>query len=141
MIVSKTFSEFGPTAVKGILGNWQVCLAEWVSPPSKAKDVTGGKYFGMLLPISSFVAIGFEHSVADMFWLSAGVPSQAGVDIKTTLLKNVLPCTLENIIPGALLIGGGFSWQLIWKARGGTAGTQFLFSSPWGSMARTATCH
>jgi formate/nitrite transporter len=108
MVVSKTSGEFGPTLAKGILCNWLVCLAVFCA--AQAKDIAG-KYIGMILPISAFVAIGFEHSVANMFLLPAGMLSKADVDIKTILLKNLLPVTLGNTLAGALLVGAGFSWQ------------------------------
>jgi formate/nitrite transporter len=111
-LVMKTSSSFGPTIVKAILCNWLVCLAIYLS--SQAKDMTG-KYVGIFLPIATFVAIGFEHSVANFFLLTAGMLSGSaivgGISVKTALLSNLIPVTIGNIISGSLLVGAMFSFM------------------------------
>lgn len=101
-LTKKTSMAFGPCFVKAFLCNWLVCLAVYMS--FQARDMTG-KYVSILLPISTFVAIGFEHSVANMFLLPAGLLCSTGGSIKTILLKNMLPVTLGNIISGSLMVG------------------------------------
>jgi len=55
---------------RAILCNWLVCLAVWLAMASK--DVVG-KLFGIFFPIMAFVASGFEHSVANMFFIPMGI--------------------------------------------------------------------
>jgi formate/nitrite transporter len=107
-LASKTYMAFGPLIVKAMLCNWLVCLAIYLS--FQAKDMTG-KYISILLPISTFVAIGFEHSVANMFLLPAGLLCSTGIGVKTALLKNLLPVTLGNAISGSLMVGVMFSFM------------------------------
>ena len=108
MAVAKSSMEFGPTVVRAIFCNWLVCLAIFCA--SQARDMMG-KYIGVFLPISAFVIIGFEHSIANMFLIPAGLLAGAPVTVMKTISKNFVPVTIGNIIAGALLIGGGFSWQ------------------------------
>ena len=81
----------------GVLCNALVCLAVWLS--FAAHDVAG-KILAIILPISAFVALGLEHSVANMFLLpfglAAGAPGGA-VDV----VRNLGWVTLGNIIGGA----------------------------------------
>jgi len=107
--------------VLGILCNFLVCTAVMIT--TCAKDVAG-KVFGAFIPITMFVICGFEHCVANMYYIPAGLfalinPSyaQAAIDagVNTSaltiggfLLNNLLPVTIGNIIGGvlyALLIG------------------------------------
>ena len=59
-----------PAFFRAILCNWLVCLAVWLALASK--DVIG-KIFGIFFPIMAFVAMGFEHSVANMFFIPMGL--------------------------------------------------------------------
>jgi formate/nitrite transporter len=81
--VAKAKVELGWWAalLRGILCNWLVCLAVWLALASK--DVVG-KIFGIFFPIMAFVAMGFEHSVANMFFIPMGLMvkgNQAIVDL------------------------------------------------------------
>ena len=60
---------------------------------------------GIWFPISTFVAIGFEHSVANMFLLPLGLLAAAPLALKDVLLLNLLPVTLGNVLAGVLAIG------------------------------------
>jgi formate/nitrite transporter len=106
-LVAKTSMAFGPLIVKAMLCNWLVCLALYLS--MQAKDMMG-KYISILLPISTFVSIGFEHSVANMFLLPAGLLCSTGISVKTALFRNLLPVTLGNALAGSLLVGVMFSF-------------------------------
>ncbi|KAL7571608.1 hypothetical protein ACA910_011149 [Epithemia clementina (nom. ined.)] len=110
-LINKTSIAFGPIVVRAMLCNWLVCLAVYLS--MQAKDLTG-KYFGILLPISTFVAIGFEHSVANMFLLPAGLLCQGpggSVSIMDAITKNLLPVAIGNAISGSLMVGALFSYM------------------------------
>jgi formate/nitrite transporter len=82
---------------RAILCNALVCLAVWLT--FAAQDATG-KILAILWPITAFVALGFEHSVANMFLLPLGVA--AGADVSALqIAKNLAIVTLGNIIGGA----------------------------------------
>ncbi len=116
--VSKCSMTFSDALIKGILCNFLVCIAVWIS--FAAKDVAG-KVIGLFFPIMIFVLSGFEHSVANMYYISAGlfansVPAyakaaaEAGID--TAALSwgnffgaNLLPVTIGNLIGGAVCVG------------------------------------
>ena len=61
--------------IRGVLCNWFVCLAVWIA--FGAQD-TAGKFVAALLPISAFVAMGFEHCVANMFFIPLGMMLNGG---------------------------------------------------------------
>ncbi|MBC7583963.1 MAG: formate/nitrite transporter family protein [Tardiphaga sp.] len=110
---------------KGILCNLLVCLGVWLA--YAGRSVTD-KMIGMWLPVSCFVAAGFEHCVANMFFLpmawvlvqTGHVPG--GVDVSTvTLLNiahNILPATLGNIVGGGGFVGFVY-WVIYRKSLGG----------------------
>lgn len=88
--------------VKGILCNWMVTLGVVMGLTSQS---TGGKVLAMWLPILTFFAQGFEHSVVNMFVIPAGMLVGANVSSGDWWLWNQLPVTLGNIIGGALFTG------------------------------------
>ncbi len=67
---SKVYSNWGVIFLKSIPANFLVCAAIFIS--IAAEDVPG-KIIGMYLPISTFAAIGFEHSVANMFFIHTAI--------------------------------------------------------------------
>jgi formate transporter len=94
--------------LRGIGCNWLVCLAVWMS--IGAQDI-GGKILAIFFPVMAFVAMGFDHLVANMFFLPAAI--FAGVDGITwgDALANWLFAGLGNIVGGALFVGGAY-WYL-----------------------------
>jgi formate transporter len=118
---TKTSYGFGQALALGILCNFLVCLAVWMA---SAGRTTTDKILAIIPPISAFVASGFEHSIANMYYIPIGlfVKGFAGTSFfeliqKTPadfphltwsnfLLGNLLPVTLGNIIGGAILVGG-----------------------------------
>lgn len=99
---TKTGLSFGTALIRGIGCNWLVCLAIWLA--GSAKD-TIGKIFGCWFPIMVFVLSGFEHNVANMFFIPTAmlVPgSEIGL---ADFLGNLIPVTLGNIIGGAVFVG------------------------------------
>jgi formate/nitrite transporter len=86
-----------PWLVKGALCNALVCLAVWLS--FSARDTTG-KILAILWPISTFVLLGLEHSIANMFFFPLAM--LAGADIPVALaLNNLVWVTLGNLLGGA----------------------------------------
>ena len=86
--------------ILGILCNFLVCLAVFLA--SNAKTITE-KILVIFLPIFTFVALSFEHSVANMSYLSFGYLLDNSIKIGDILLKNLIPVTIGNIIGGSLL--------------------------------------
>lgn len=103
--VAKTSLPFGQAFVRGLLCNWLVCMAVYLA--SFAKDVAG-KMVSIWFIISSFVALGLEHSVANMFIIPLGIFSGAPVTWKAFVMKNLLPVTLGNIAGGAIMVAAVF---------------------------------
>ena len=115
--VSMSFTE---ALARGVLCNWLVCLAVWIATGAQSAS---GKILGIFFPIMLFVASGFEHSIANMYYIPAGIlaahdpkiaalpafPSQAlatgNLSWGGFLAKNLLPVTLGNIIGGVLFVG------------------------------------
>jgi len=101
---------------RGILCNILVCLAVWLC---FAGRTVVDKVLAILFPITAFVAMGFEHSVANMYFISAGLLAKQqpelvqlvgnmNLDSLTTssfLFNNLLPVTLGNIIGGSVFVG------------------------------------
>ena len=107
-LATKTSYGLGPVFVKAMFCNWLVCLAVYLS--MQAKDM-GGKYLSIWLPVSTFVSIGFEHSVANMFLLPAGLLSTHDITLETALLHNLIPVTIGNAVSGSLFVGAAMSYM------------------------------
>jgi formate/nitrite transporter len=93
--------------LRGVGCNWLVCLAVWLA--LSAEDIAG-KILAIWFPIMAFVALGFEHSVANMFFIPLGMFNGANVNIGQFLWNNLLPATIGNIIGGAGLVGAVYWW-------------------------------
>ena len=105
----------------GILCNMLVCGAVWMS--YGAKDLTG-KLLACFFPIWLFITSGFEHSVANMYYIPAGIWAKAdpvyaaasglgaealaGLNWGTFITNNLVPVSLGNIIGGGLIFGGAY---------------------------------
>jgi len=107
-VSKKVAGTLGQKFVKAILCNWLVCMAVYLC--TQAKDMTG-KMVGIWFPISMFVGIGFEHSVANMFLLPAGLLSGSPLTYMQTFWGNLLPVTLGNFVAGFGIIAAGFRFQ------------------------------
>ncbi|MCD8265414.1 MAG: formate/nitrite transporter family protein [Tannerellaceae bacterium] len=105
---AKVYQDFWTVLVKGIGANWLVCLAMWMG--YIAKDVIG-KWVGISIPVALFVTLGYEHSIANMFFIPAAIYSGATVTWPEFLVNNLLPATIGNLIGGACLVGGVY-WYL-----------------------------
>jgi formate/nitrite transporter FocA (FNT family) len=93
--------------IKGILCNWMVTLGAVLAMVSRS---TVGKILAMWLPIFTFFAQGFEHSIVNMYVIPTGKLFGAPISIGQWLLWNQLPVTLGNIFAGALLTGLALYW-------------------------------
>lgn len=94
---------------RGIMCNILVCLGVWAC--AAAKDVVG-KAFVAFWPILCFVVCGYEHSVANCYYIMAGFMTSAEYGIEASnltvynfLVTNLVPVTLGNIVGGAIFVG------------------------------------
>ena len=121
---------WGAAFLRAICCNWLVCLAVWMA--FAAKDIVG-KIFGIFFPIMAFVSSGFEHSVANMFFIPMGItiaqnaPAAVAEKMAMTpeavtamfnyghlMTANLIPVTLGNIVGGAFFVGT-FYWFIYLK--------------------------
>lgn len=108
---AKTAMPFGEAFFKGILGNLLVCLAVWIA---LAGHTVTDKVLAIVFPVSAFIAAGFEHSVANMYFiplgtfLKSGAAAAAGVNTGALdwsgFFGNLLPVTLGNIVGGSVMV-------------------------------------
>ena len=113
---SKVNLAFIPAFARGILCNSLVCMAVWMC--FACHSVTD-KILTILFPITGFVAMGFEHSVANMYFIPAGILAQMNPEIMQVVgssvdlshlnisgfIDNMLPVTLGNIAGGSVFVG------------------------------------
>lgn len=118
----KTGLHFLPAFYLGIMCNWLVCLAVWMA--TGAKDIVG-KIMAIFFPIWLFITSGFEHSVANMYYIPAGILAKANpawvaeaakygvtpeklahLNWNTFFINNLIPVTLGNIVGGGILVAG-----------------------------------
>lgn len=117
---AKVTMSFFSAFVLGVLCNILVCLAVWLC--FAGRSVTD-KVLAIIFPISAFVAMGFEHSVANMYFIPSGILAlqysevvmalapgreleiMSSLNIQNFLLNNLLPVTLGNILGGSFFVG------------------------------------
>ena len=91
--------------LRGILGSWMTSTAIYIA--NGCSDLPG-KMTSVWFLISAFTAMGFDHSVANMFFIPLGIFRGANVTWVQMLTKNLIPVSLGNIIGGALCVMGPF---------------------------------
>ncbi|MDQ0272069.1 formate/nitrite transporter family protein [Cytobacillus purgationiresistens] len=97
---AKIDDTFMQTLISAIGCNWLVCLAVWLS--YGAHDFAG-KILAIWFPIMAFVAIGFQHVVANMFLIPAAI--FAGSYTWLDFIQNIIPAFIGNVIGGAIFVG------------------------------------
>lgn len=116
--IKKVTLPFGQAFVLGVLCNFLVCTAIWIAAGARQ---TLGKIWGAFFPIMLFVVSGYEHSVANMYYIPAAMFQAASPTIKEItgesvkllsvnavpqiILRSFLPVTLGNIVGGAIFVG------------------------------------
>ena len=88
--------------IKGMLCNWMVTLGAVLAMASRS---TIGKVVAMWLPIMTFFAHGYEHSIVNMFLIPTGMLFGAPISLSQWWIWNQIPVTLGNLVSGALLTG------------------------------------
>ena len=129
----KTSLSFLNAFVMGILCNCLVCTAVWMA--SAANDIVG-KIFSVFFPIWLFVTSGFEHSVANMYYIPAGIMAKnndawyqaalglgaspekiAHLNWASFVANNLLPVTLGNIVGGVVFVGCSYWFVYLKKSK------------------------
>jgi len=137
--VTKANLTFGDALIRGILCNFLVCIAVWIA--FSAKDLAG-KFLGLFMPIMLFVLCAFEHSIANMYFISAGLfmvrwnfgyvsafadkygfESLAGLGWRNMMINNIIPSTIGNIIGGVVMVGMAY-WFLFLRTPSAKAQTK-----------------
>ncbi|MFM9884224.1 MAG: formate/nitrite transporter family protein [Burkholderiales bacterium] len=120
--VAKTAMPFWKAFFAGVLCNVLVCMAVWLAMAGRS---VADKVLAIIFPISAFVAAGFEHSVANFFFIGLGLVFKA--DIGHTLAlsleslsfwgfaRNLVPVTLGNIFGGGVLVA--FVYHIIYRRK------------------------
>ena len=119
--VAKSQLAFWPAFVRGVLCNWLVCLAVFMA--TAARDIAG-KLLSCYMPIMAFVASGFEHNVANMYFIPAGLfidralgQQTAGLTWGNFFIGNLVPVTLGNIVGGVVFVAFAY-WFVHLRGRG-----------------------
>jgi formate/nitrite transporter len=117
---TKSGLDFVQAIALGILCNALVCIAVWLCYSARS---TTDKILSIIFPITAFVAAGFEHSVANMYYIPMGlliknfapegfwaaikhVPTDYGnLTVSNMFINNLIPVTIGNIIGGAVMVG------------------------------------
>ena len=99
---SKAALGAGDAFLRGVLCNFLVCLAVWMAAASKRAE---GKVIALFFPILLFVLCGYEHCIANLYYLPAGAFAAAEYGMETTLtlagcLENLAAVTLGNLVGG-----------------------------------------
>ncbi|HLF68700.1 MAG TPA: formate/nitrite family transporter [Gaiellaceae bacterium] len=125
---AKTDLGFVQAIALGMLCNALVCLAIWLT---YAAHTTTDKILAVIPPIAAFVAAGFEHSVANMYFISIGLlvksddgfvagldpqPDLSGLTWGSFFVDNLLPVTIGNVIGGAVMVGAVY-WLVYLRPR------------------------
>ena len=71
-----------------------------------ASTSVAGKILAIFWPISTFVALGFEHPIANMFLIPHGILCGAQVSVADMMLNNIIPVTLGNVFAAAVFVAG-----------------------------------
>jgi formate transporter len=123
----KASLDFFQAMALGVLCNALVCLAVWLTFSARS---TVDKIAAIIFPITAFVAAGFEHSIANMYFVPYGLlikdfapafTAERGLDLANLtwgnfLVNNLLPVTIGNIIGGAVLVAAIY-WSVFLRNR------------------------
>ena len=131
LAMKKVHLEFLEAVASGIMCNVLVCMAVWLTYSART---TEGKILAIIFPITAFVAAGFEHCVANMYFvpmailIKLGAPDNFWLILDKTpvdfadltwvnfLIGNLLPVTIGNIIGGAVFVGAIY-WIIYLRKR------------------------
>lgn len=99
---------FSAAFIRAVFCNWLVCLAVFMA--TSARDISG-KLIACYIPIMTFVTSGFEHSIANMYFIPTGLfvsarlgKSAPGLSWQAFVIDNLIPVTLGNIVGGVVFV-------------------------------------
>ena len=110
---AKVDQEWMKVFMKGIGANWLVCLGMFMG--YSAKDITG-KCLGIWIPVMLFVTLGYEHSIANLFFIPAAIYSGADILWSDFILQNLIPATLGNFVGGVVFVGCVYGYLYLDKS-------------------------
>lgn len=108
---AKVNQDFIKVFIKAIGANWLVCLGMFMG--YSAKDISG-KCIAIWIPVMIFVTLGYEHSIANMFFIPAAIYSGADIAWSAFVIQNLIPATIGNFIGGAFFVGCAY-WYIYLK--------------------------
>jgi formate/nitrite transporter len=129
---AKASLAFVPALMLGIMCNALVCLAVWMCYSART---TVGKIFSIVPPVACFVAAGFEHSIANVYFIPMALFIRAGADgsfwtsigmtsaefpaltWRNFLIGNLLPVSIGNIIGGSVMVAATYWFVYLRKSR------------------------
>ena len=127
---TKLANDFFTQTVRAVLANLLVVMAVWLSYAGRS---LADKFLAVILPVTAFVASGFEHSIANMYfvpfaifikglpevitaWQKSGLPGDiATITWVNFVFKNLIPVTIGNIIGGGFLVGLVYWFVYLYK--------------------------
>lgn len=107
---SKVELGFAQAFIRGVLCNMLVCLMVWMCYSAESLF---GKIIAVIFPISAFVALGFEHSIANMYFIPVALMNGAEGVTLSGFFGNLLPVTLGNIAGGSGFVGLMFAFAYL----------------------------
>ena len=96
-----------------MLCNALVCIAVWLCYSART---VADKILAIVPPIAAFVAAGFEHSVANMYFVPFGIFAGADISWSHFVTANLIPVTIGNIVGGSLMVGSVY-WFVYLRPR------------------------
>lgn len=114
LVVNKVNSDFFSVFIKGIGANWLLCLAVWMS--FSARDLVG-KSIALWVPVMAFVTMGFEHSIANMFFIPSAIFYGSDISWSQFIIQNLIPATLGNIVGGGVFIGAAYWFMFLRESK------------------------
>ena len=112
-VEAKMNQNFLTVFIKAIAANWLVCLGTWMG--YAANNITG-KCIVIWIPIMIFVTLGYEHSIANMFFMPAAIYSGIDLTWAAFATANLIPATLGNIVGGAVFVGCAYWYTYAHKS-------------------------
>ncbi|MBO8129004.1 MAG: formate/nitrite transporter family protein [Peptococcaceae bacterium] len=128
--IGKVSNDFFTAMVRGVLANTLVVLAVWMSYSGRTLT---DKLLAVIFPISAFVASGFEHSIANMYFIPMALMLKGNeavqqallaaaphadislLTVQTFITRNLIPVTIGNIIGGAVFVGLAYWFVYLYK--------------------------
>jgi len=100
--LKKTHETWLGIFLKGIGANFMVCVGVW---QATCAEEVAGKILALWFPIAAFVMLGFDHCIANQFFIPLGMMFGADISVSHLLFHALLPATLGNVVGGGIMVG------------------------------------